>query len=298
MIRDKNLASRIFNVFNITFLIILALSCIVPFLHIIAISFSEKSKVTSGMVTLLPVDFTLDAYRFVLSRNDFYDAFLMTLKRVSLGYCIGMTITIITAYPLSKESSVFKARTFYVWLLFFTILFTGGLIPTYLTVRSFHLLDSVFALTLPCAVEVFHIVLLLNFFRGVPKELEESALMDGAKHFTILWKIYVPVSMPAIATLSLFNLVFHWNQYFDGIIYMLNPENYPLQSYLYTLIRLLNNNLEAISTDIEMYEVVQRINVRTFRAAQIIMVSAPILCTYPYLQKYFVKGIVLGSVKG
>ncbi len=218
----------------------------------------------------------------------------VTLERVALGTAINMLLTITIAYPLSKETKSFRMRTVYVWIFVFTILFAGGLVPWYMTIKYTGLLDSVWALVLPGAVPVFNVILLLNFFRGLPKELEESCFMDGAGHLRTLWSIYVPLSLPGLATVGLFTIVGHWNAWFDGLILMNKPEHYPLSSYLQTII--INFDFSQVKQE-DIHKLSQ-ISTRTSKAAQIIVGALPILLAYPFLQKYFVKGIVLGSVKG
>ncbi|WP_214627508.1 carbohydrate ABC transporter permease [Paenibacillus agaridevorans] len=292
--RTRTNTKYIFPVVNGTILGILALTCLAPLVHIFAIAFSDNNEVVKGAVTLWPKSFTLSSFNFVLERQEFWQAFGVTLKRIAIGLPLNMLLTIITAYPLSKESLTFRPRTFYVWFMFFTMLFAGGLIPTYMLVRQLNMLDSIWALVLPGALQVYNVILLLNFFRQLPKEISEAAYMDGAGHWQTLWKIYVPTSMAALATLILFTVVGHWNAWFDGMIYMNMPEKYPLQTFLRTVITM--PDFKYLKAD--DWKNLQSISDRTTRSAQIIIASVPILLVYPFLQKYFVKGIVLGSVKG
>lgn len=294
MIERLSFGRRVFVAFNYTALIVLSLLCILPLVHVFALSLSSNAAATAGMVKLWPVEFSLKSYEFVLNRPEFVKSLAVTLERVGLGLPLNLLLTVVIAYPLSKESARFKPRTAYVWFFVFTMLFHGGLIPSYMTIRETGLLDTIWALILPGAVPVFNVVLLLNFFRGLPKELEEAAFMDGAGHFRTLWQIYVPLSTPALATIALFTTVGHWNSWFDGLIYMNSPERYPLQSYLQTVIAQRDMTL-ASSTDLEL---LAEVSDRTVKAAQIFMGSLPILLVYPFLQRYFMKGIVMGSVKG
>ncbi|MDF2673954.1 MAG: binding-protein-dependent transport system inner rane component, partial [Clostridiales bacterium] len=218
----------------------------------------------------------------------------VTVKRVVLGTGINLLLTIMIAYPLSKETNEFKYRSLYTWIFFITMLFGGGLIPWYMVIKQLGLLDKIWALVLPGAVPVFSVILLLNFFRQVPKELCEAAFIDGAGHWTTLWKVYVPVSTPALATIALFAMVGHWNSWFDGLILMNKPQNYPLQSYIQTIVV---QRSYSMMTREEIQELAS-ISDKTLRAAQIFLGSLPIILVYPFLQKFFVKGIVLGSVKG
>jgi putative aldouronate transport system permease protein len=268
--------------------------CLFPLIHVLAISFSSSSAAAAGMVKLWPVDFTLSSYQYILNKPEFVASFVVTLQRVAMGFVINMTLSILCAYPLSKETKDFKFRTPYAWYFIITILFGGGLIPWYLTVSETGLIDTIWALIIPGAVPVFSVILLLNFFRGLPREIEESAFMDGAGHWRVLWTMYVPLSLPSLATLSLFTIVGHWNAWFDGLILMNFPENYPLSTYLQLMI-INSNPMKLDMTNIKEFA---EISDRTTRASQIFLGALPILLVYPFLQKYFVKGIVLGSVKG
>jgi putative aldouronate transport system permease protein len=279
---------------NFIFLALLSFLCLMPIIHILAISFSSGAAAAAGKVTLWPVEFTTAAYNNVFGKPEYLRAFWVSVQRVVLGTSLSMFLVILTAYPLSKETHQFRLRTWYAWFFVFTILFNGGLIPTYLTVKSLGLIDTLWALILPTAVPVFNVILLLNFYRSLPKELEESSRIDGAGHFTTLWKIYVPLSLPALATTGLFTMVGHWNSWFDGMLYMNHTENYPLQTFLQTVI--IQMDFRFIKA--ENAELMLKLSDRTSRAAQIFVAAFPILIVYPFLQKLFIKGIVMGSVKG
>lgn len=293
----KSIPRKVFVCVNTLFLLALSFICLLPVIYILSISLSSKAAVSAGYVKLLPVDFTLASYRYVMEKKEFWLSILVTLKRVILGGGISLFLTILTAYPLSKPNTQFKARTLYVWYFVITILFSGGLIPTYMVVREAGLIDSIWALVLPGSVPVFNMVILLNFFRELPKELEEAAIVDGADHLRIMWKIYVPLSAPAIATVALFILVGHWNEWFNGLIYMNRPEHYPLQTYLQSVV--VQTSLSEMNTG-SLAEMRDRLLIsdRTYKAAQIFIGALPIMCVYPWLQKYFTKGITLGGVKG
>ncbi len=294
MIKKRRKKRELFNTVNITILVLLAAVCLVPLIHIMAVSFSSSTAAATGQVTLWPKDFSLNSYEYVAKRIAFWQSMWTSVKRIVIGGALNMLLIILVAYPLSMKNSAFKYRTVYVWVFFITMLFNGGLIPTYMVVKDLGLLDNMFSLILPTAVPVFSVILLLNFFREIPEELSEAAFIDGAGHFTTLWKIYVPLSKPALATLLLFALVYHWNSWFDGLLYMNNPENYPLQSYIQTII--VQRSYSMLSRE-EIAELAT-ISDRTLRASQIFLGSLPIIAVYPFLQKYFVKGIVLGGVKG
>jgi putative aldouronate transport system permease protein len=290
---NRSFGRKLFLICNFIFLASVSLLCLMPIIHILALSFSSGQAASAGKVILWPVEFTTAAYANVFGKPEYLRAFWVSIQRVLIGATISMFLTIITAYPLSKDSRQFRLRTFYSWFFVFTILFSGGLIPNYLTVKNLGMLDTIWALVLPGAVMVFNVILLLNFYRSLPKELEESSLLDGAGQFTTLWKIYVPLSLPALATTGLFTMVGHWNSWFDGMIYMNHPENYPLQTFLQTII--IKMDFRFIKP--ERAELMIKLSDRTSRAAQIFVAAFPILIVYPFLQRFFIKGIVMGSVK-
>lgn len=289
----KSLGRRIFLGFNFLFLAFISILCLLPLVHILAVSFSSGSAASAGKVLLWPVEFTTAAYQNVFGKPEYLRAFGITVERAILGTAFSMFLTIMTAYPLSKETSQFRMRTVYVWIFVFTILFNGGLIPWYMTVKAVGIIDTIWALILPNAVQVFNIILLLNFYRNLPKELEESSKIDGAGHFTTLWKIYAPLSIPALATTGLFTVVWHWNSWFDGMLLMSHPDKYPLQTFLQSII--IKMDLRYLKP--EEIELMQKLSDRTSKAAQIFVAAFPILIIYPFLQRFFIKGIVMGSVK-
>ncbi|MBY0219056.1 carbohydrate ABC transporter permease [Paenibacillus illinoisensis] len=290
-------AYRWFLGFNYVILTILALLCLFPIVNILAISFSSSDAVKAGNVTFWPVDFTLSSYKYILENQQFLHSFGTSLLRVVLGVGTNLIFTILVAFPLSKEASRFRSRTFYAWIFVFTMLFSGGLIPGYLVVKEAGLLDSIWALILPGAVPIFNVLLMLNFFRGLPKELEEASWMDGAGHFRTLWSIYLPISLPSIATITLFAMVGHWNAWFDGMIYMKSPEHYPLATYLQSMLQQVTMIQSEMMT-LEDATLLNQVSDRTTQASQIFLSVIPILLVYPFLQRYFVHGLVVGSVKG
>lgn len=288
-------AEKIFTVINYVFLACMAFICLIPLINVLAISFSSSSAAAAGYVKLWPVNFTLASYEYAFAKKEFIQSFAVSIRRVGLGYIVNMIMTISLAYPLSKEKESFRARNVYAWFFIITMMFSGGLIPTFITVKMMGLTNTLWALVLPGAVPVFNVILLMNFFRGLPKEIEEAAYIDGASHWTTLLKIYLPLSKPSLATISLFVIVGHWNGWFDGMIYMNSPKNWPLQTYLQSII--INPDLSQ-QTSSEQLATMDAISDRTFKAAQVFLAAAPILAVYPFLQKYFMKGLVMGSVKG
>ncbi|ANE48498.1 ABC transporter permease [Paenibacillus swuensis] len=280
-----------FSVGNHILLGIISLMCILPLFHILAVSLSDKAAVSANLVNFWPVDFTMDAYHKVISNRDFSSSLWNSVMRVVLGTAVSMLLVILAAYPLSKDSGVLKGRNAIAWYFVFTMLFSGGMIPSYILMSKLHLINHMGALILPGAVNVWNMILLMNFFRNVPKELEEAALMDGANHMVTLFRIFLPISLPALVTLSLFTLVGHWNSWFDGLIYM-RQDNYPLATYLQTII-VETNLVNLINSASDMDKITQR----SFKAAQIFIAALPVIVLYPFLQRFFVKGMVLGAVK-
>lgn len=285
---------KAFLLINNIVLILLTLVCFAPILNTLAMSLSDSADVAAGRVTFWPVNFSLDAYRFILTRSEFLNSLLVTLKRLALGTSLQMVLTVMCAYPLSKENRQFGLRTVYVWIFVFTMLFGGGMVPAYLNLKNAGMLGTIWALVLPGAVSVYNILLLLNAFRGLPRELEESFCVDGAGHFRTMLQLYVPLSKPTLATLLLFTMVAHWNSWFDGMLYMNRPESYPLATYLRSII--VSFDFTKVTSE-DAY-LLAKISTRTSKCAQIIVAMLPIMLVYPFLQKHFVKGIVLGSVKG
>jgi putative aldouronate transport system permease protein len=293
MKRYRTVTGTIFDWINHIFLIVLALLCILPLLNVLAISLSDRGPAAAGVVGLWPVDFTTAAYQFTLGKSAFVRSFGISLLRVALGVSLNIFLTILVAYALAKEVRQFRWRTAYVWFFVFTMLFSGGLIPGYIVVQQVGLINTIWALVIPGAVPVYLVVLLLNFFRGLPRELEEAAYIDGAGHWGTMWNVHIPLSLPALATITLFATVNHWNEWFAGLIFMNSPRNYPLASYLQTVIITIDSIISG-ETD---YRLLGEINNRTTKAAHVFLGALPILAVYPVLQRYFISGIVLGSVK-
>lgn len=297
----KSPARTVFTVFNAIILSVTGFVCITPFLHLLALSFSQNSAVAAGRVTFWPVNFTLAAYEFAIMGGKFGPAMWVSIQRVLLGVTINLLLVVITAYPLSKSSKKMAGRNIYMIFFVVTMIINGGLIPTYILVTRLGLLNSIWALILPPvgsigALPVFFMIIMMNFMRGLPDEIEEAAVIDGAGVFSVLIRIMLPLLTPAIATIGLFSIVGHWNEWFGGLIYMQSPTLYPLQTYLQTLLRNFEDIIRMAQGDYA--EILRLLNVRTGRSAQLFLGMVPVLIVYPFLQKYFTTGLVLGSVKG
>ena len=286
---------KIFSIVNFFLLTMITLSCLLPLMNILALSLSSTEAAAGGEVTLYPIGFNLIAYKNTMQRQAFWQSFLNSLIRVGIGVPLNMILTILAAFTLSRREDKLMGRKIYVWFFLLTMLFNGGLIPWYLTIRATGLLNSMWALILPSAVQVYNTILLVSFFRGVPYEIEEAAIIDGSGPMGVLTNVYLPCSVTAIATLTLFCLVNHWNEWFSGQILMNKMEKYPLMSYLQVLLHL-SKNLEKLSE--KEIEELLKVNLRTFNAAQLIIAMLPMLLAYPFFQRFFITGLTLGGVKG
>jgi len=286
-----------FDIVNYFILAVLALTCLLPFINVLAVSLSDSASATAGRVGLLPINFNIVAYEYALAKPRFMQSMLNTLVRAGIGVSINMALTVLTAYPLSKSKGDLKGRTFFSWFFVITMLINGGMVPTFLIVVWTGLKNTIWSLILPGALPVFNMVILLNFMRQLPHELEESAVLDGAGDFTILLRIYIPLSVPCLATLIVFQTIGHWNDWFSGSVYLDEVSKYPLATYLHNVLQMPNfDNLSSMSSD----QVIQalRLSPRTLTNAQIILSTLPVVIVYPFLQRFFVKGMMLGSLKG
>ncbi|MGM1047157.1 carbohydrate ABC transporter permease [Paenibacillus sp. N3/727] len=273
-------------------LLALTLSCLFPLLNMVAISLSDNAAASANLVGIFPVNFTFSSYEKLLSDSQFWRSFMISVERVVLGLGVNMTLMILMAYPLSKSSKQFRGQKVYMNVVIFAMLFSGGLIPTFMVVKELNLLDSIWALILPGAVPIGNMILLMNAFRAVPKSLEEAAKIDGASQWRILSAIYLPVVLPTLATVMLFTIVGHWNDYFSALVYINKTSNYPLQTY----IQQLSVEVQNITDPAKLAEYA-KISDRTLNSAKIVVSTLPLLLIYPFMQKYFVSGIVVGSVK-
>ena len=300
MAKTKTSPSRkLFLVINYIVLTIVSLMCILPFINLLAISFSDKTAVAANAVSFWPVGFNTAAYEFILGNDQFLRALWISVQRTVLGVLVNIILIILTAYPLSKSTQDFRLRNVFSWFFVVTILFSGGLIPTYMVVKYTGLMDTIWALVLPGAVQVFNMLVVMNYMRSLPKELEEAAYIDGAGHFQTLFNVILPVCTPTLATVTLFSFVGHWNSWYDGMIYMNTVDKYPLQTYLQTIVinpEAFFRNATNISAELGNF--LNLVSARTTNAAQLFLATIPILCVYPFLQKYFTTGLVMGSVKG
>lgn len=280
---------RIFRVVNAVFLTLLALIGVIPFVHILAVSFSDAASTAANSVGLIPIGFQFDAFRTVLTDASVFRAFGITLVRMALGTVWSMLLTVSAAYPLSFPDKDFFGRRFFAVFFFISMLFSGGIIPYYILIKDLGLTNTIWALVLG-GVPVGNMIILMNFFRMLPRAILESAYLDGASHFQVLFKIYLPMSKPSIATLSLMCLVGHWNDWFGGLIYMKDMDMYPLQTYIYTALQKTGTYADAASGAAGAPR--QAIN-----AALIVLSIIPVIIVFPLLSRHIKEGMVLGAVK-
>jgi putative aldouronate transport system permease protein len=288
----KNPSYKVFYYMNVTILILVSILCILPLVHIFAVSLSGKTAAESNLVTFIPIDFNVDSYVKTFQNDNFLHAIQISVLRSLIGTVLAMIVTVLAAFPLSRSSIEFKPRNFYVWFFLIIMIFDAGLIPHYLLNQKIGLVGSFWVYILPHLLNVWNVILMMNFFRAIPKELDEAATMDGANSFRIFMSVYLPISLPALATLSLFTLVGHWNNWFDGMLYMRSPDQWPLATLLQTIV--VARDLSQTGIDFEDLELLSNRNVKS---AQIFIAMLPILIVYPFLQRFFVKGIVIGAVK-
>jgi putative aldouronate transport system permease protein len=287
---NQNLKDKIFDTCVYIIVTLAVLAALIPFIHVIALSFSSSEAVTAQKVTLLPVNFNVEAYRRVFTDATMIRALFFTVWTTLVFTAIGMILIILCAYPLTKKR--LKGRKFFSMFFIFTMYFSGGIIPSYLLVNSLKLLNTPWAIILPMAFSAYNMIILKNFFSAIPESLEESAHLDGCTDFGILIRIVLPLSTPALATLCLFFAVGRWNGFQDALFYITKPALYTLQLKLQLLVSA-SASTESLGETTGMQLVPE-----VLKAACIIFATLPILIIYPWLQKYFVSGVMVGAVKG
>ena len=289
MIQSKSLGSRIFNVVNAVIMTLLSISCIYPLWYAFCLSVSSKSAANSGLVTFYPVGFSLASYQQIMGDMQFFRSFLISVERTVLGTFVTMLILIIFAYPLSRSITEYKPKNVIMWIVIFCMLFNGGTIPWYITMVKYGLIDNIWGLVLCGGVPVFNLILLINFYRGIPKELIEAAQVDGAGEWRILFKVIVPCSIPVLATLILFTSVGYWNEFFQGLVLSSGEKHYPLQTYIKQMVV----SIQTTNLSMDQIEKMDKLSNKSLQAAKNFIAMIPMLVVYPFLQKYFVNGIML-----
>lgn len=295
MKQKKRKKIKPFDVVNGIILIALCITIVVPFLHLLSLSFSPSYVATQGGLHLIPKDPTLDNYKAVLENRYLWNSYKNTILRTVIGTAVQLFFTSMSAYAISK--SYFPHKSFWTLFIVFTMFFSGGMIPNYLLVKELGLIDTFAVQIVPGLIGAYNMVLMRNFFSSLPEELEESCMIDGAGRFTIFFRIVLPCSKPILATVSLWLAVGHWNSWYDVLIYINDTDKYGLQNILRRILLQGTTQFLDISTSI-MTESTIKISTEGLKAATVFAAIIPIMCTYPFIQKYFVKGVMVGSLKG
>ncbi|MEK5057245.1 carbohydrate ABC transporter permease [Paenibacillus shunpengii] len=288
--KKESLGSRIFNVVNYTLLALIALACLLPFINVLASSFASTQELVEKKFVLFPTTFSLDAYKYIFSTSTIFQGLAVSIGTTIVGTAVSMLLTALMAYGLSRR--YLYGRSFINFIVVFSMLFSGGMIPTFLVVKATGLIDSYWSLILPVAINAFNLIIMRNFFQALPDSLEESAKIDGANDFRILGSIMLPLALPSIATLSLFYGVTYWNTYTNAILYLTDSDKWPLQVLLRQIV-IVSSGMEGDSSAVDIIPPAQ-----TIKMAVIVVATLPMLIAYPFVQKHFTKGALLGAVKG
>lgn len=288
----RTTGENIFNLCNIVFLGVIALLCIYPFIYVCSISLSSAAEASRDGFHLYPREISFSSYRLVLSDPSVLTGYYNTILRTVLGTVLTVVATCVAAYPLSRKEMPY--RSLIMFFILFTMLFGGGIVPNYILISKLGLINSIWALVLPTLLSAFNIIIVKNFFQAIPESFAESARIEGASELRILFSIYIPLSKPVIATISLWTMVMHWNQWFDAMLYITDDKKQVLQTFLQ---RIVIENSQIMS-DLGLEQIAtSSFTPETIKAATIIVTILPIICVYPFLQRYFVKGIMLGGIK-
>ena len=284
-------ADKVFDTIVYAVVIIAVLVCIIPFLHVIALSLSSNEAVVAQKVSILPIGFNLEAYSRIIRDATMIRSLLLTILITVLFTLLGMFLTVCCAYPLTKKR--LKGRKFMSMICIFTLFFSGGIIPNYILINNLKLLNSIWSLILPLAFSAYNMIIIKNFFANIPESLEESAYLDGCTDVGILVRIVLPLSAPVLATIALFFAVGRWNTFQDALFYITKPDLYPLQLKL-NLIVSASASTESLGESVGAAQLVPEV----LKAACVMFATLPIVIVYPWLQKYFVSGVMIGAVKG
>ncbi|MFQ9871845.1 MAG: carbohydrate ABC transporter permease [Oscillospiraceae bacterium] len=284
---------KIFRVVIAIILLFVNAIMLYPFILIISLSISDPEAVLRGEVTFLPKGFSGRAYEKMITTPNFVKSYGNTILYATVGTIITLALTALTAFPLSVTK--FRSKKFLNVYYMITMFFYGGMIPTFLVVRGLGIIDTLWAMVLPGALTAYNIMIFRSFFQGIPESLHESAYIDGANDWRVLFSIILPLSKPVIATIALFTIVRHWNSFFNALLYLNTPDKYPLQMIL----RNILTGAEQLNKDSGAFETLAQSSVtESLKDASIIITTLPVICIYPFIQRYFVKGVMIGSVKG
>lgn len=292
--RKRSIGEQVFDTFNVLFLLLFSFTCVYPFLDVLTVSFSTPATVNQYGFKLWPKEFSLDGYKTVFANKYIWTGYFNTILRTVFGTFCNVIFTVLCAYPLSKKN--LPNRNLWTLIIVFTMFFSGGLIPNYLLIKELGLLDNRLVLILPGLISAFTMIIARNFFMSLPDEIEESAKMDGANDIRVLFSIVLPISLPIIATISLWYAVTHWNAWFDSLLYISDPNKTVLGTVLRKVVIEGSSQFQQFEQSFNQDQAA--VNPDIIKAATIMMATFPILCVYPFIQKYFVKGVIVGSLKG
>lgn len=288
--KKETMGSRLFTIVNTTLLTLIALACLLPFVNVFASSFASTQEVVEKSFILFPTTFSLDAYRYILSTPTIFKGLGVSIGVTLVGTVVSMVLTSLMAYGLSRK--YLYGRDFINFVIVFSMLFSGGMIPTFLVVKYFGLIDSYWSMIMPVAINAFNLIIMRNFFQALPEGLEESAKIDGSNDFGVFFKIMLPLAMPSIATLSLFYGVAYWNTYMSAVLYMTDSTKWYIQVLLRQIV-IVASGMQGDNASVDIIPPAQ-----TIKMAVIVVATVPMLLAYPFVQKHFTKGALLGSVKG
>lgn len=298
MIKDNSLSSKILDVVIYVSLIILMIITLYPIIYIFSVSVSSTTAYESGRVVFLPVEFNLEAYKVILEAGTIPRSFVNSVIYTVVYTVVSLLMTTTMAYPLSRSKDRVAFKGFFSKLVIFTMFFNAGIIPNYLVVKGLGLMDSMWALILPSAISTYNLVVMRSFFEGIPIDLEEAAFIDGANEIVIFWKIMLPLSKAALATVGLFYGVYMWNSWFNSMLYLQTADKYPLQFIIRQIIMQNQMAAELAAMGDTSMMTAQTTNSVSLKYATLFLSILPMLAVYPFIQKYFVKGVMVGSVKG
>ncbi|MDR1570490.1 MAG: carbohydrate ABC transporter permease [Oscillospiraceae bacterium] len=294
MIKSSSIGSKVFNGFNYALMALLTFSCLYPLWYTFCTSISDKAATSAGLVTFWPIGPNLRSYQEIMRDSAFFNSLWISAQRTVLGTAFTLVVIIMLGYALSRKKASFASRNAFMWIVIFCMVFNGGTIPWWMMMKAYGLMDSVWGLVLCGSLPTFNVILVMNFFRNLPADVEEAAVVDGAGPWRILWGIVVPCSLPVLATVTLFVSVGYWNEFFQGLVLSSTQAHYPLQTYIKQLVVNIPQG-QSLSRE-EMIRITQLSN-RGLNAAKVFITMIPMLLIYPFLQRYFISGIMLGAVK-
>ncbi len=298
MVQDKSISSKVLDVVIYVSLILLLIVTLYPIIYIFSVSVSSTTAYESGRVFFLPVEFNLEAYKVIMKAGTIPRSFINSVIYTIVYTVVSLFMTTTMAYPLSRSKDRVAFKGFFSKIVIFTMFFNAGIIPNYLVVKGLGLMDSMWALVLPTAISTYNLVVMRSFFEGIPIDLEEAAFIDGANELTIFWKIMLPLSKAALATVGLFYGVSMWNQWFNAMLYLQSDTKFPLQLIIRQIIMQNQMAAELAAMGDTSMMTAQTTNSVSLKYATLFLSILPMLAVYPFIQKYFVKGVMVGSVKG